>query len=65
MTLSCKQCGARVIKPETRACGHVNAGVIASLHATCYGEGGATTKKVNPIEGMIRRVIELIKAKQT
>jgi len=65
MILTCQKCGARVQSPENRACGHNDAPAVASLQATCYGEGGAAIKKPNVLESMIRGFIKAIgKVKQ-
>lgn len=59
--LTCKKCGASVVTPENRACGHNDAAVTASLSATCYGEGGTREKKPNALEVLIRGFIAAIK----
>lgn len=59
--LTCQKCGATVVTPESRACGHNDAPVIASMAATCYGEGGTREKKPNVLEVLIRGFIAAIK----
>ena len=61
MKLVCKVCGADVVQPEARACGHNGAGVLACLSATCYGEGGAAERKPNALESLIRAVVAAIR----
>jgi len=45
MKYTCGQCGAAVSYVDgsiTRTCGHNDAGVLAHMVATAYGEGGAS-----------------------
>jgi hypothetical protein len=63
--LLCKACGAEVVHPQARACGHNAAPVLADLRATCYGEGGAIDTKQNALEKLIRAVLAVIRKAKT